>query len=372
MIIAVLSLTLLIFAGFVADFGQAYVYRRHLQTGADSASLAATEYYMDHMVGDCSAANIATWKTGAEAQGDSYMKQNVPNAAVSGTNIESVVCNGRGVEVTYKVLGSTPTAFGQLAGAGKKITSKGRSAAAYDVSGNGMSGNLRPWGMCSNALNQTLKVTQVSFANQANAGCMAIGASGTWNRYACPGDAKYNANETEDRIANGCTSATIPVPTATSTNPTTLSQQLISYCAGQSKNSNSTASCLTRDTGNTKNNDNKVLTPWYGLVGKTFQVPVFCGYPQCTPDAMGSNDVFPVYAVATVELCGFWMKSNRSDVNGGKAWPADCAGTNNPSNWNTNSARPNNNDAFYYIIKAYVTATDSFGALSQDNLRLTK
>jgi hypothetical protein len=365
LIVAGLVVVLVGISAFTVDFGMAYTTKRQLSTAADAAALAGDAVYKKDFVGNCSAAAIASQtkvRTGAEDAADSLFMQNFPAGTKSDGSITDVSCNGTGVQVTYTASGNSGSPFGRLLGGSGTITTQGNAAATY-TAGATPSGGIRPWGMCSNALNQTGNVTQVSMSNTQNTGCPGIGESGTWNRYACPGSSKGSTPETVAWITDGCPAAmpASPIPNTAGLSPSDLWSYLTNYCT-QGKNGTSTSTCLTRDTGNV--NKNKMSDAWQGLIdNKTvFQTPVFCAKPICSADAMGSGGEFPIYALATVRICGFQL---HGVVSG--SWPAapDECSTMNPSHFTPSSTVPGGGNVMYLIIKGYTDVNGtSFGQSS--------
>jgi hypothetical protein len=359
-------------SAFTVDFGMAYTTKRQLSTASDAATLAGDAVYKKDFVGDCSAAAIAAQtavRTDAEDAADSLFLQNFSAGTKSDGSITDVSCNGTGVQVTYTASGKSGSPFGRVFGGSGTITTAGNAAAAY-TSGVATSGGIRPWGICTNALNQTGNVTQVSLANNQNAGCPGIGSSGTWNRYACPGSKKGSANDTADWVLNGCPTATTTVPGTSGLSPSALWSKLSTYCT-QGKNGTSTSNCLTRDTGNV---NNKATAAWQTVVDQklVFQVPVFCSTPICSADAMGVSGEFPVYALATVRICGFQLHGRTSTNWGGlPADPNDECNTKNPSNYTPTSTVPGGGNVQYLIIKGYTDVAGNSYSLSSP-LHLSK
>jgi Flp pilus assembly protein TadG len=371
LIVGLLSVLLLGISAFTVDLGMAYVTKRQLSSAADAASLAADAIYKKEYSGTCAvpgndpknptAANAKVLGD-AEVAADSLFIANYPKGSKTDGNITDVKCNGSGVQVTYSASGTSGSPFGVLLGGSGTITTDGDAAASY-TAGADASGGIRPWGVCSNALNQTGNVTQVSMSNTQNTGCPGIGESGTWNRYACPGHAKGSTPDTVSWITDGCPvpPAASPIPNTTGLSPSDLWSYLSTYCT-QGKNGTSTSTCLTRDTGNV--NKNKMSDAWQGLIDdKTvFQTPVFCAKPICSADAMGSGGEFPIYALATVRICGFQLHG----VVSGK-WPAapDECSTMNPSHYSPTSTVPGGGNVMYLIFEGYTTVDgDSFGQSS--------
>ena len=102
--VAVLTVALIVMAAFAVDFGLAYTKKRELQNGADAASLAAAQYFMENMTGECDSSKIASLLSDAEAEADNYMDANVAGADTSGTNLTSRMlragrCGRRGASV---------------------------------------------------------------------------------------------------------------------------------------------------------------------------------------------------------------------------------------------------------------------------------
>jgi hypothetical protein len=371
LITAFLVVVLLVLAGFVTDFGMAYNHKRQLQTGADAAALAATQFYMDELDGaPCTQPAIDALRSQAEAEADAYMAENVSGATgqiLAGT--AGLHCNGKGVEVVYAASGETPSFFGPLAGSGGSITTSREAAAAYDA---GIAaGGLRPWGICSKVVNTTQTVTFVPMKGGSTAAndptgannCGSAGPPGGWWVAQCNGQGQ-GTGATEAAVTNGCpTEDYQPVPGQPSTGPSALSTYLRNYCPNRSEN----ATCLASDTGNNFHNASE---EWQGLVGQTIKMPVFCFPPSCAPaaySAQGQNASYAIHQIATVEICGFELSPRPAST----GWPTSgpCA-TANPLGYTSSDVT--NGGGIFLVIKALSGPTPWEGDGNVTNLRLTE
>ena len=134
LLVAFLAVGLLVVAGFTVDFGQAYLMKRNLQTGADAAALAGAQYFMEKLEGPCTAAALAPFAADAEAQADAYMAANVPTAVTTGDDLtETCDDTNTGIKAEYTAAADTPMVFGGLATGGDHITVGRAAEASYSA-----------------------------------------------------------------------------------------------------------------------------------------------------------------------------------------------------------------------------------------------
>jgi Flp pilus assembly protein TadG len=220
----------------------------------------------------------------------------------------------------------TRTAVG--AGAGVKSLPIGSLAVASVAT---PTPGLRPWGICSEQLPAAADaaVTMIFMPGNGHTsthGCSASNAGGNWWLMKCPEDGNGGTPETAKNITDGCDDAVAPVANQPTDN--TLTSFLKAACPGRS------STCLGGDTGN---NLSVFADEWQTLVGKTITMPVFCDQPDCsgsTVTGTGTNAIYPVWRMVSVEICGFRL--NKKDST---SWPGgtDPCTSKNTANYNTTS-----------------------------------
>jgi Flp pilus assembly protein TadG len=374
-VVALMTVMLCVIAAMVVDFGQAYVNKRQAQTAADAAVLAASKIYAGQ-TGSCATlvAN-ATLRAQALTAANTLREQNLPGSR--GVNFD-VTCNAdQELQVAYDVEADSAVGLGALAINSDHMIVSREATATFDRPMRGDSG-MRPWPICSNSVNTTnTHVTQVLAGNNENAGCPAMAdISGTWSRFACPGFAKGDGSDKDDKptstmywIRYGCPNPASPIP-GQPTDPSALTSHLINHCSVPpiGKNDPSTEFCLTRDTGKAQNK--KMDDAWQMVVdeGETIEVPIFCSSPQCSYDAVTAAPVIPIYQLAVVRVCGFYLDGTHSD------WSthAECTGANNPKNYSETTEPPAGKNAFYLVFKGIIKSTDNGADGGSSNLRLTE
>lgn len=365
--VSMLAVTILLMAGFITDFGQAYVNKRQLQTASDAAALAAAKFYQENLVGPCTQSAIDALRPQAEVIADDYREQNrsgsegdiLPGAS-------GIHCKGKGVEVIYLASGSTPAFFAPIIGGSNKIPVWRQSAAAYDNDLTDV-GKIRPWGVCTSVIDLSGNVTFVGIKNAQtrSAGAPACSPTsepaGGWWVMLCD-DGTGSTGNTGDNVTFGCNTNITPVPDQTShmTSPSDLWGYLTTFCPSKTVSE----TCLKSDTGyNVKNFDDE----WQPLVGQTITMPVMCDTPKCSAlavDGTGSTASYAVHQIAIVELCGFGLHGQYSTN-----WPTDdCTAKNvlgyQPTDIKEGSA------GFFMVFKGIYGADAGDGNFVR--LRLTK
>jgi Flp pilus assembly protein TadG len=329
------AVLLLVSAAFTVDLGQAYNSKRQLQTAADSGSLAAALTYKGSSVA-CSSLILDTGlKATAQQAADTWAAKNYPG--VTGGPI-SLSCSASGaLTVTYSTTGSTPQTFGGLVTGHSTITT-GRTASAT-IGNNTPVGNMRPWGICSGAAKNTGVVAFVPTYNssttvQSSATlCGTDNPPGGWWIGQCDGQSNGSGG-TQDAVQYGCDPSmsytSVPNQSTHNGSPTALYNWMVQQCPAKTTG---VPYCLTSDTG--KNPETQTQTQWQGLVGQTFQLPVYCDTPDCSQMAetgSGNGGTYAIEMMATVQLCGFKMTSPST------GWPTTgpCV-NNNPNNYTSSS-----------------------------------
>jgi Flp pilus assembly protein TadG len=312
---AAMSVMLCLFAGFAVDFGMAYNSKRQLQTSADAAALAAASVYARYP-GTCAtlAAN-SSYRAAAQSAADAVSADNRPGRTTSSI---SVACanGGKTLQVTYADSGSTPTAFGRLAGIGNQINASGQASATVGVSPEAADA-VRPMAVCSAALpswataDSTTKFARVDSPADGHkkiAACPDAGAAGNWWTTDCPEERTGATGVLTDEIQNGCQSGVRIAGDGSS--PAALTISLETACPSAPIDSQT---CLSGDPG--QMDSGHIEASWQTLINAQTKIvlPVFCVAPQCTEstlDGSGTNAVFPVYKLAAVVVCGYHFGKN--------------------------------------------------------------
>ena len=343
---ATLAVAFLLIAALVVELGLARDTRRQAQASADAAALAAVNALWDSGVADVSAAveeaedyaaaNFGTTDADWAACRDSgRVGQFADFVPVAGNDCISFRGSPHPTEVRVVVpRREVDTPLGALAGVSSvQVGAEAHAGAKPPVLQ--LEGGLRPWGVCSKVAAPATH-GQVVFApmkggsttrTSPNDGCGDEGPPGGWWVAQCVGQGNGNG-ATEAAVLNGCSTAHDyrPVQGQTMTDPKDLRKHLTAACPKKSENS----TCLSSDPGN---NFHNASDEWQTLVGKNFQMPVFCFPEQCDEGAysgQGNNGAYAIHAIATVELCGFEFPPRAASTN----WPTSgpCA-TSNPENF---------------------------------------
>lgn len=333
LIFAAVVILLLVISAFTVDFGQAYVSKRQLQSAADAGALAAAQVYKGQTMSCSQLLTNASLKNDAQSAADKWAQMNRPGAV--GTSVVLGCDADGGLTVDYGTSGETPQVFGGLVTGHSTITTD-RSAQAT-IGGVGGGGKLRPWGICSGitkTLNQVVFVPTDGGATaqgETSAGlCGTNAPPGGWWVAQCVGQGNGTPS-TQDAVENGCKSTTtytvVPDQSTHNSSPQTLFAWMTAACPKAAVG----PYCLSSDTGN--NATKQTQSQWQGLVGDSFTMPVFCGKTDCSDlavSAQGNNASYPIEMIASVTLCGFYMKQ-AADAN---SWPKTglCA-TANPKNY---------------------------------------
>jgi hypothetical protein len=137
--------------------------------------------------------------------------------------------------------------------------------------------------------------------------------------------------DTQKAVSKGCdpdTSYTVVPQQAThKSTPQALYDWMVAACPNKAVG----PYCMSSDTGN--NATKQTQDQWQALVGQSFTMPVFCGKPDCVDLAVsgqGNGGSYPIEMIASVTLCGFYMKQAADK----SSWPTTgpCA-TANPKNY---------------------------------------
>lgn len=207
---------------------------------------------------------------------------------------------------------------------------------------------LRPWGICSEQVPAVadVSVTMVFMPGNGHTsthGCSQSNAGGNWWLMRCPEDPNGSTPVTRANVLDGCEDPVTPVPDQPADN--TLASFLTLHCASASEH------CLAGDTGN---NLSVFADAWQTLVGKTITVPVFCDQSACSTSTVtgtGSNAIYPVWKMVSVEVCGFRLNKQDSI-----SWPggADPCTTLNTSGYKSGTPKwfGSKEDGFFLVFRS--------------------
>lgn len=333
-VVAIMLIVLLGISAFAVDFGLAYTNGRQLQTAADAAALAAARSFSDESVSCASAVasdddepvvtggtkSYATMESEAHTAATNLMDANLePANEVAGST--TISCQGGAIHVTWANDGTTPVGLGGVFGA-DEITSTADAVAALDVPP-GVPAGLRPFPFCSKGVPTsgplpsavTLMRGPITGGPAAqDPDCPKPG--GNWWIANCPETTNNGTTSLVASILGGCVSAVEEAqPPFTPSGPP-AAQGLLAKCPPNTPyNQNVPDDCLNTSTGNI---NNSAAGAWSTVMGRgdSIVVPVFCGSPQCSPQAaLGSplssgpgagNPVnYPIYRLVSMRLCGF-------------------------------------------------------------------
>lgn len=327
-LMAALVVLLFVASAFVVDLGQSYVSKRQLQTAADSAVLAAGSVYANYQ-GTCNTlAMNSVYKAEAQAAADAMRSQNRPGSTGSSLTAN---CNAQGeLELTYSAEGTTDAVFGQLVTGTSRIGTYREASATVDVPSS-VSNGIRPYALCNADVplaGSTTGVVEITPPGQAHSGssCADAQAGGNWWFVTCDipsgGQSDGSPHNMGEAIEEGCTNTISVVSPQDATSPTTLSASMTLNCKTGSSPS---PSCLDGDTGNSSLSNKFAYEAWDTILGDKILLPVFCSTPTCSPDTVngtGTNSRYPVFAIASVVVCGYHIYNKNSKVSN----TGDCAG----------------------------------------------
>jgi Flp pilus assembly protein TadG len=322
-IVAFLAVVLCLMAGFVVDFGQAYVVKRQMQTAADAGALAAASAYSGYP-GDCPTllANAGA-KAKAQLEANKYRALNDS----SDTSVIRTACVDGMLQVAVDAAGQSPTYFAPLAGGGSQIGVQRTATASVSVSPR-VPGGLRPLALCAAQMPSPLisgNVVRIDYPGDGHKifpGCPDTGNPGAWWTLDCPGERLGSTSQgLEVQIKEGCPEPVSIVNPQDPTTPASLSKSLTDACPTAPLGSET---CLEGDPG--QMDSGQIEDSWRYLIDREITVilPVFCSPLVCVPTTVvgtGTNAVFPVYKLASMRVCGYhFSKSTRYEFYNG-----DCA-----------------------------------------------
>jgi Flp pilus assembly protein TadG len=352
-LVALLAVSLLVMAGFVLDFGQAYMSKRNLQKAADAGALAGAQALTKYP-GTC--ANVTSNSTAlgeAHAAADEYRKKNRESYLDPSIETEFLVrCDPalKVLVVEYGVKGDTQSFFGPLVGSSSSITTDRRAEATVDVAPMAKQA-VRPLAFCSAQLPPpapTEVFVRIDYPkNSVNPppGCPAKTGPGNWWTLDCPEEATGSTSQMVDQILNGCDEGVSVVPGQEDTlTEGELTVRLEAECDAGSTDSET---CLGGDPGNI--DAGQVVDAWKTLVQDETEsiFPVFCAPPQCsesTTEGEGANATYPVYKMIATVICGYhFSKTERYHSSSGL-----CSGL--PTTMHAGND-DSGNEANYLVIK---------------------
>lgn len=342
-VVAIMMIVLLGISAFAVDFGLAYSNRRQLQTAADAAALAGARSFSDESVSCASAVasdgdepvvtgggkTYATMESEAEAAATSLMQANHDDAAEVAGSVD-IECQGGAIQVTWANDSSSAVGLGGVFGAGD-IVSTTEAVAALDVPP-GVPAGLRPFPFCSKGVPTSgpLPSAIVLMRGPVTGGPAAQDPDcpkpgGNWWIANCPETTNNGTTSVVESIENGCSSAVEEAqPPFTPSGPP-AAQGLLNMCPPNTPfNPAVPDDCLNSRTGNI---NNSAAGAWSTVIhrGDSIVVPVYCGSPQCSPQAaLGStitsgpgagNPVnYPIYRLVAVRVCGFHFGNQEDQV----------------------------------------------------------
>ena len=292
--VAIFSVALLVVAAFTTDFGMAYVQRRALATGADSAALAVVrteyKYQTAHPTRTC-ATIVSTDAASASAIAQSQVDANAPFQATTGTAVTTTLscdATAKVLLVTVVVNRTVNRILGSLVGASSMQI--GRQAVSALGVINRVSG-LEPIGQCTRqaqAIIATHVVDSGSVPPQRDraqliretkvwgggAQCDGGGGSGNWGWLTFPGQGN-GSNDLGDMIA-----------TAYSGTVTLAPGSPPSY----------TMDGVPGNRGNNAHTHSAMQT----IMDKSVTLPVYD-----TVTGNGSNVTYKVTGFLSVQMCGY-------------------------------------------------------------------
>lgn len=355
-LVAVSSVLIFVLAAFSVDFGMAYVSKRDLQKGADSAALAAASEIIKRTnpTQNCAAiasrfVSDAAFRNAVIAKADAYATTNdFLNSQRQDIQVRCSADNKR-VEVFYAHQGSTPGLFDAVIGGGDLVASRDATA---DVFVRDQGTGLRPYFICDGDLNARLKATLATGGYVAirypslDANCSFY--NGNWYTSDCPDDG--NNGTLDENTRNGCLSSVGVVIDQTTAPPPTQAQinaAVVSACtdATSANPSADPARCLVANPGNVA--ANTVVQAWnYLLTLPGIALPTFrqtwndyatAQITRCRTG--GNNGCYPIEAIAAVKVCAYKWGNNKT----GKASDTTaCPGINS-------LVFPNDNDNYLYL-----------------------
>lgn len=347
----ILASALFLVCALVVQFGFSRDIRRQSQNASDASALAAAQELLKSGTPDFAAAvakAISYAQTNFGVAPSAWNSCTDPGKPVGWYSPSSRCISFDSQTAPTLVRVSMPdrdstTAVGSAAGVNHlKIGSVAVASIAAPPAG------LRPWGICSEQVPTTAdaSVTIVFMPGNGHTsahGCSATNAGGNWWLMRCPEDHTGGTPVTSENIVSGCEDPVSPVPNQPTDN--TLAAFLESSCPASS------AHCLAGDTGN---NLSVFADDWQTLVGQTITMPVFCDQPACSTSTVtgtGTNAIYPVWKMVSVEICGFRL--NRRDSTG---WPggSDPCTAKNSSNYGTGAGQTwfgNREDGFAVVFR---------------------
>ena len=362
-VVAVSSVFVLVLAAMVVDFGQAYTIKRQAQTAADAGSLAAAKVFKDEG-GLCSTlVGSSTLQAKAEKAARDVAAANL---GVLAADLKYTggrgVCDGSVLKVPMTVKSDSPVGLGRIVpGQGGTITVDRSATAALGKSQLSV-GNLRPWGLCSTQIpngpypSSVIEIGLPGNGHVPTGGC-TTNTAGDWWRMSCFNGGGSHG-DTEQNVLTGCSDVQIVPGQPTSATPSALSTYLRSKCSSSTGES---VYCLGPDSGR----DVKTLgAAWSTLLGKTISMPIFCDVPVpasttapdsgCNPTSVNDKKAWPVWRIAVVTICGFYLKGTTPTPNEVNLPAGDCRDLNN--NGMKVSDFSGNDIGFLIIVRGLVTA----------------
>lgn len=339
LIVTVLVAAFFIIAASTIDFGQAYVTKRQLSTSADSAALAAAQYYAS-LPGSCGAlASAADPTDAATAQSiaNNYMTKNFPGAT-PGTISARCSPDNKQLWVSFSNSATNGATFGQVAGVYSITTNRATTANVFVPSG--VAGAL-PYALCFSDAQ--------AIADNPNTVERAVYPSacgdypGDWYTVDCPED---SGNTSQNNLAKYCKDEITTIDATDGDRlPDTDTAATEAYVATQCNATTGWSSdCLRGNSGQIRGT---ISDFWKTLVGTTVTLPVIFDH---TITGTGSQTYFPIVGFLTAEVCGYHWGPERQQITS----PAsDRCVADNTNNYTDNQLANNSN--YVLLIKSTLT-----------------
>jgi hypothetical protein len=313
-VVAVLALAVMGMAAFVTDVGVAYANKRQLQNAADAAALGAAGVFANEQFRLC--ADIRSNGL-AEAEAEALAKTTSNRTVLSPgvlTQFDATCANGD-LTVRTTVTASSPNIFGGVLGRDGDYEVFRSAAAVVEA---GLTGpRLRPLALCAadlpdNAVPGTVFRLYAPGDGLSPAGSCPIPPNpGNWWTLDCPlegNDDGHGNSALEDQIRDGCSTPINVVAGQGTLSGTSLNTHLANACPSAS--TVTPYQCLSGDPG--QPDAGQVETAWEDLIdsGLTVPIPVFCSPSpgRCATSSVigtGTNAIFPVHKLISVQVCGY-------------------------------------------------------------------
>lgn len=313
-LVALLAVALIGMSAFVADFGLAYANKRQIQTAADAAALGAAGVFANEQYRQC--ADIrSNGLAAAQAEAEDKVDGNETTLSSGVLTQFEAACESGDLVVRTTVTASSPSIFGGMFDRTGDYEVFRSAAAVVEA---GMTGpRLRPLALCAsdlpaNAVPGTVfRLYAPGDGLSPATSCPIPPNPGNWWTLDCPlegNDDGHGNSAMEDQIRNGCSTPINVVAGQGTLTGTALNTHLANACPSPS--ASAPFQCLSGDPG--QPDAGQVETAWKDLIdaGTTVPIPVFCSPSpgKCATTSVigtGSNAIFPVHKLISVQVCGY-------------------------------------------------------------------